>query len=744
MSLPRRASTFLLVLPFFALLVSPAVAVEDDVSLDLAAFVCESAEECFERAVSERIASLSPESRLTVKIRRLQVLRERFPGSLWAKRASLLLGMSLAERQPAEALLFLRAARRDLRMLEDYIRLWMGEALLRTGDVSRAALLFESIHVLVPDTLLRSRAAFRGGEAWYRAGRCDRASEWLSFALTVDSNDRDAPPALLSLADCQLREAQREAGVATLRQLWVQYPQTPEADEAIARLSESATGEAWQPTPEDRYDRATSFLSRSLHDRAVDELEEFLSAAPDHPLRDEARLKLGTAFVRLKRYDQAREVFERVAVGQRAEAGKAAVWLARIYLRQDDGKRLLALRRSLSQRALSSAQKADILFFTGIWLEDQGQFERATSAYQKVAQLGKVSRRHAEALWRIGWIQYRTGRYRDSVKTLRELADGTGNNSLTSQALYWMARAFDRERDPKASKTYRRLCREYPLTYYCQIARERVPLTLELPVPDDQTGAVPIDTRSKMARDIHYRRALELKLLGMDADASRELASLVKRYARDREGLVELSTLLNEVGAYHQAIRLARRHFRVSLEFGGKPAPPALWNVAYPTAYLPVIRAHAGPRVDPYLVAAIIREESHYDTQAISPVGALGLMQLMPATAHQVAQQLGISGVDRHELLSQETNILLGVRYLEQLLEEFDGKVLYAVAAYNAGPRAVSRWIQERGDTELDEFVELIPYRETRRYVKRVLRSYREYHRLERGGCDSRSLDKVC
>ena len=259
MSLPKRIKTFLLVLPFSALLVSPTVAVEDDVSLDLAAFVCESAEECFEKAVSEPIASLSPESRLTVKIRRLQVLRERFPGSLWAKRASLLLGMSLAERQPAEALLFLRAARRDLRILEDYIRLWMGEALLRMGDVSRAALLFESIHEFVPDTLLRSRAAFRGGEAWYRAGRCDRASEWLSLALTLDSNDRDAAPALLSLADCQLREAQREAGVATLRQLWVQYPQTPEADEAIARLSESATGEAWQPTPEDRYDRATSF-----------------------------------------------------------------------------------------------------------------------------------------------------------------------------------------------------------------------------------------------------------------------------------------------------------------------------------------------------------------------------------------------------------------------------------------------------------------------------------------------------
>ena len=113
-------------------------------------------------------------------------------------------------------------------------------------------------------------------------------------------------------------------------------------------------------------------------------------------------------------------------------------------------------------------------------------------------------------------------------------------------------------------------------------------------------------------------------------------------------------------------------------------------------------------------------------------VGAVGLMQLMPATANQVAQRFGLSAVERDDLFDQGTNIGLGVRYLGQLLDQFSGNVAYAVAAYNAGPTAVTGWISTDGKREQDEFIELIPYQETRLYVKRVLRSYGEYVRLHR------------
>ncbi len=721
---------------------------------DRSDFACDSAEDCFRAAraapvgIARPDVALASEDRVRTEIERLRMVRERHPGSLWAKRAGLLMGVLLAEREPAEAIRFFKSAQRDLPLLDDYIRFWIAESQLRLGDASQAATLFEFIPEAVPDTLLVSRAAFRGGEAWYRADQCANAIDLLAKAVALGPQDPGAPTALLNLADCQIRENRPAESRETLRQLWVRYPNTPEAREALTRLTRSADSDVWRPMPDDLYGRAISFLNLSLHGEAVDEIQKFLSAAPNHPRRNEARLKLGTAHVRLRQYDQAREVFQKLAAAHTAESDEAVVWLARIYLRQGDGERLLALRQSFPKLSLSAEQKAAILMFEGTWLEDEGQYDQAIGKYQQVAQAGENSGYRSDALWRIGWIRYRAARFRDAVEAFQEVVNGKEDAQFTPQALYWMARALERLTDRNATDVYLQLCRQYAYAYYCQLVRSHAELSLLLPVPDGASPQIPTplaaDGKTEVERDVHYRKALELKLLGMDEDAARELASLTERHARDRGILLELSALLNEAGAYHPALRVARLYFQDALERGGEPLPQVLWSVAYPTVYLSTIRAHAGSLVDPYLVAAIIREESQYDTRAVSRVGAVGLMQVMPATAQAMARRLGLPNVMRDELFDQETNIRFGIGYLQQLLQQFSGNVMLAVAAYNAGPSAVSAWMLKNGDKEPDEFVELIPYQETRQYVKRVLRSYREYHRLGRGTCEARSLDKVC
>lgn len=119
-------------------------------------------------------------------------------------------------------------------------------------------------------------------------------------------------------------------------------------------------------------------------------------------------------------------------------------------------------------------------------------------------------------------------------------------------------------------------------------------------------------------------------------------------------------------------------------------------------------------------------------------------MQVMPVTAQQVARKHGLPDVGRDDLFDQDTNIRVGARYVEQLLQQFNGNVMHTVAAYNAGPQAVAGWIAKSNGRAPDEWVELIPYQETRQYVKRVLRSYREYHRLGGSVCAVRFLDKAC
>jgi soluble lytic murein transglycosylase len=308
-----------------------------------------------------------------------------------------------------------------------------------------------------------------------------------------------------------------------------------------------------------------------------------------------------------------------------------------------------------------------------------------------------------------------------------------------------MGRAAELSQQPHAQEAYVQLCQRYVYTYYCQLARERIEIPLSEPLASEpistpvlENGGPPangeatrsVSIRAEIEQQSAYRRAIELKTLGLDSDAARELAGLTDRYSRDPEVLMALATMLNEVGAYHHALRLARARFRDKLERTGGAVDPALWKVAYPTGLIPTIKGQGARGVDPYLVAAIIREESQYDWRAVSRVGAIGLMQVMPGTANTVAQRFGFPAVGRDDLFDQETNIRIGVHYVEQLLEQFSGNVMHAIASYNAGPTAVGSWIVLHRGRSQDEFVELIPYQETRQYVKRVLRSYREYIRL--------------
>jgi soluble lytic murein transglycosylase len=687
---------------------------------------------------------LTKDQLVALKLERLRLVMEHYPASVWAKRAGLLSGVMLLQRNPAAAGQYLRAAQRDFPMLDDYIRFWMGEALLHLGDAKAAATLFESIPEVVPDSNLHHLVALRAGEAWYQASSCAEAVGWLLKAVSVNEKEPQVPRTWLRLAACYLREDQLTEGRDALRQLWVKFPHSPEAKEAEALLLTNLGGEPWAPLPEDHYTRAQAFLGQALHAEAIAAFKQFLVEDQASTYRGPAKLKLGIAQVRLKLYDQARETFQGLFSEHGAQSQEAAVWLARVFLRQGLGTKLLDLSRRVQNGSLSLEQQGQINLFAGIWLEDQAQFDDAMEKYRLVSKFGEPASQRAEAYWREGWVLYRTGRYREAADVWQRIV-GQPDSDFGPQALYWTARSLSRMGDPKGTDLYVALCDRYPYTYYCQLAREQTdaaatnseqagPAFVASSGPSEQRELPLFGDRTRNQIDQHpaYRRAVELKSLGLEQDAARELTVLTDRYQSEPDVLMSLSVMLNEAGAYHHALRLARARFRDKLEKTGGPVSPGLWKVAYPTGLIPMIQSEGITGVDPFLVAAIIREESQYDRHAVSRVGAIGLMQVMPATANAVAQRHRLPAVSRDDLFDQETNIRIGARYVEQLLGQFTGNVVMTIAAYNAGPIVVGNWsAAHRGRSE-DEFVELIPFQETRQYVKRVLRSYKEYRRLAR------------
>ena len=208
-------------------------------------------------------------------------------------------------------------------------------------------------------------------------------------------------------------------------------------------------------------------------------------------------------------------------------------------------------------------------------------------------------------------------------------------------------------------------------------------------------------------------------------EAAQELEDAVQRSSGDQMRLYGLSGAYVEVARYHMALRIMRRHFQALAATGDPSLPRAFWEMFYPFPWRDEVR-NAAQRtgLDPYLVAAVVREESSYYPRAVSRAGARGLMQLMPATARLMAPT--------GDLDDPGFNIELGTRFLSGLMREFSDPRL-ALAAYNAGPNRVRQWWSARRSDDIEAFVEQIPYDETRLYVKKIVLAWDEYRRIYGG-----------
>ena len=230
--------------------------------------------------------------------------------------------------------------------------------------------------------------------------------------------------------------------------------------------------------------------------------------------------------------------------------------------------------------------------------------------------------------------------------------------------------------------------------------------------------------------DPRFRAGVLLLRMGLERQAADELAAVDPARLRG-EAVLLVADLLDRAGDHRDAHHLLRTAGRDFLRRPPEGQNLRVWRIAYPPAYRDhVVRWAPLSSVPPDLLQALMREESALDRRAVSPAGAIGLTQLMLPTAQGVARRLRLPRPSRADLMDADVNIRIGSRYLGDLLARYDGSAALALAAYNAGMGAVGRWLADRRDLDLDEFVEEIPYEETRGYVKRVLRSYAAYSLL--------------
>jgi soluble lytic murein transglycosylase len=374
--------------------------------------------------------------------------------------------------------------------------------------------------------------------------------------------------------------------------------------------------------------------------------------------------------------------------------------------------------------------------------DDDDDADRILRAMLANAPRGRYAER---AAWKIGWRAYRTGNMREAAETFERAAAAFPRGDNRPAWLYWSARARDLLNESAlAVERYSIVIADYGNSYYGRLAMSalggrRTMAATMLPIAV-ATGGVdvrptPIPNES-LIRDLVSQELYD--------DALREVQYAQRQWADSAQLQATTAYIRHNQGlslraeerftAVRGAITTMRRAYPQFMTAGGDDLPPEVLRIIFPLDYWPLITKYSKLHdLDPFLVAALMAQESTFTAEIRSSANAHGLMQLIPSTGRTYAKKLGIRNFSTRMLDDPETNIRLGTEYFKDLMEEFGG-AHYALAGYNAGGGRVRQWRQERPPLPADEFTDDIPFAETQTYVKRIIGTAEDYRRLYGSG----------
>ena len=355
----------------------------------------------------------------------------------------------------------------------------------------------------------------------------------------------------------------------------------------------------------------------------------------------------------------------------------------------------------------------------------------AAEVFRELYEKFPTSVRAERAAWKHGWWNYKNGEYAKAVAAFETAAKSFPRSDYRPSFVYWAARAHSKlGAASQAESRLRIVYADYGSSYYGRLALLHLPKDMRTSLA---SGTVPASAPAAVVRpeppaNIEVIRHLLSNELFDDAIS--ELRFAQRTWGTSPALDATIAWAYNQKGELRRAITLMRRAYPQHLTAGGQELPVEILQVIYPLTYWDGIRKNAAARgLDPYIVAALIAQESTFDPKARSAANAWGLMQIIPSTGRRLARSLGIRRFSTTMLTDPDINLRMGTLYFSKLIEQFDGSY-YALASYNAGESRVVRWKAERPGIEQDEFIDDIPFPETQNYVKRILGTAEDYRAL--------------
>ncbi len=531
------------------------------------------------------------------------------------------------------------------------------------------------------------------------------------------------------------------------RQAWrvmLDYPTAGVSQEAEVLLEELSQKGVEAPTTPGRLElaRIRNLIRAGAFKRAERALEAFEKAHPD--MDKPALMRRLDLLRRQGRRSEERTLLETLyKQGLSSDEGPMVLHrLASIAMKEDNNPLAIQYFDELESKFANTSLAREgaylaawLPYNSGDNLETHRRMIRFTERYRR-------SGKRTEALWFAGWSAYLAGEYGKAESAWKTLIDEHGNSVLVLHAWYWLGRIAQKQKKPdEARNRFRQVLKAAPMTYYGFWSQARLEelgeKTVLSPPPPEPPSPSFTDVVARLGanRPRLVDRAVVLHAAGLETEAERELraASQAFRRVNDTEGRTVVADMLHRLGAHYLAFVLASS---ITDEGGelqtGEAWAWTAWRQSYPDAFEDEVKsAQEAHDVETNLVWAVMRTESSFRPRIRSPAGARGLMQIMPKTAQAIGRRAKNGRRHAARFREPRSNVWLGAWYLRQLSDRYDGQMAAAIAAYNAGPIAMDRWLASHGGAPLDEFVERIPYKETRRYTRRVMETYFVYRKLK-------------
>ena len=652
-------------------------------------------------------------------------------------RAALALGFyDLNNDKPDLALGWLRKAVGD-KLLTEYVLFWQAQASTALGQKEAALEQFQSILRDYPDSAVIEQTVTALAQTALAIGNGQAALAALEAYPATSSK----APLLLLRAQAKEKVAASKgekplAAAADYLDLYYRFPLNDEAKTAADRIPslQSALGESFPGIPmQTQIARAEAFY---MAHRWREASTEYATLLPKLSGADHQHADLRIVQCEVEQGGRLEQLAE-LALADGDLDAERVYSLEQAHRTQKLETELLADVDQLVKRYPQSSWTADALFGAANFYWVNLDRDRAAEFYRRSLGVSPDGKNAYVAEWRLAWIAYMQ-RKPEAADMLEAYVRRYPTSSYVQDALYWLGRAYERAGNvDRARVFYLADANRFPLTYFGEKAAGRLrpapdgvgespadPALLSVTIPP--APPVPsLDAPAELVNDSRIARARTLSDIAFDSSAELEYRAAYSA-TRSPAFLIDAAGAAIAAGHYGAGMSEVRQAIPQLEARRIADVPSEAWRAAFPLPYEANLRSEAARnRVDPMLVAGLIRQESAFESKAMSRVGAMGLMQVMPKTALKLSRELRVRYA-RARLTDPGYNLELGSRYIANLIRDF-GTPEAALAAYNAGEDHVTDWTTGQNYLETPEFVESIPFTETREYVQIVIRNAEVY-----------------